>query len=159
MRVGAYRSAKGESPEDWIKKKCFAFSPGHFDTPPPRWGLLSDRGIIKKVFFGFGCWRSFMDYWMLVFVNIKLFSDRFYHSGKYWIRSPERPSMLSFLGRWVVPTQSVFVINSIMRGWGRIEAPGGEFVEWNFKKKCFAFSPGASIRPHQGGVYSATGGL
>ena len=44
----------GERSQNGIKKMMLRIHPGHFDTSPPQWGLLSDRGDYKKFFFGLG---------------------------------------------------------------------------------------------------------
>ena len=70
-----------------------------FDTPPPRWCLLSDRGIIKNSFLVFDCWRSFMGYIIQVFVNFEYLFERF---------------CLSSPGRWVAPTLSGSVSKHVL---------------------------------------------
>jgi hypothetical protein len=52
----------GERSQNGIKKMMLRIHPGHFDTSPPQWGLLSDRGDYKKFFFGLEYLRLFMDY-------------------------------------------------------------------------------------------------
>ena len=115
---------KSRSPEGhWIMSP-----PRRFDTPPPRWGLLNDRGDIKNSFLVFDCCKAIMDSIILIFVT---YSNRsciiLCRSGKYKIRSPERLLILFSPGRWVAPKGIMTLINF---GKGGIsKRPGGEFEE------------------------------
>ena len=142
--------------------------PGHFDTSPPQWGLLSDRGDYKKFFFGLEYLRLFMDYWFVDF--IKCWNGfALFQSFRKVLNSFSWTTCHTFLPRSLSSPhpQLCLSLSYLWEGWGRIEAcaepgrstPGGAFSE-RYKKNDATHSPQAlRYIPTTVGITQRPGGL